>query len=118
MTTTLKWGKILTRYNCYGKEVIDKFSEDNIYIEVGVHGLSEEDAIQFLLDLEKIINKELSEEYGELGFNFCSEYGVEREHTLIDEMVFGRRKGHIEEQKKEIMESFKKACKELKKQYQ
>ncbi len=118
MTTSLKWAPLLRDHNFYGEEVINKFSEECITLTVGVRGLSESDCCKFLCDLEKIINKELAETYGETSFEFCAEYGAERENTLYENISFDRCKGEVADQKKEIMEVVRRACTELKKQYQ
>lgn len=118
MKLTLKWESPVMEWDCIKeKEVPSKLDRENIFLSVGIKGLAEEESYLFLDELENAINNELESAYGNTSFNRCSGYEDIEENTLYDTCGWERDLGNVVEQKKEIMQSIRRVCKELKKKY-
>ena len=121
MRITLNWGKPIMEWDYYKeKEVPSKFDREYITLEVGIKGLSEKKSYMFLYDLGIAINKDVDivDCYGTTEFSGCCAYEDVEENALHDECYWKRDYGYVREQKKEIMQSVRKICKELRKKYE
>ena len=118
MKLTLTWNSPVMEWDYLQcKEVISQPDKECIFLNVKIKGLSEKDSYKFFNDLEKAINKELKDTYGEFGFSNCTGYEDSEPNTLIDTGGWKRDFGNIAEQKREIIRTIRKIYKELKKQY-
>lgn len=69
MKLTLKWESPIMEWDYWKeKEVPSKLDRENIFLCVGIKGLSEDASYRILNDLEDGINKELEGTYGHTNF--------------------------------------------------
>lgn len=119
MKLVLEWNPPTMEWDYWeNKEVPCKLDRENIYLNVGIKGLSEDASYRFLDDLETAINEELEAEYGHTSFARCSDYGDTEEKALYDVCGWERDFGNVSEQKKEIMQTIRRVYKELKTKYE
>lgn len=118
MKMTIEWVPPKMEWDSYKcKEVPSKPDRENIYLEVGIKGLSENGSDKFFDDLEEAINKELREIYGESSFCRCSNYGESEDGVLYDAIGWKRDFGNVAEQKREIVKVFRNSYKQLREKY-
>ena len=119
MKLVLEWNAPVMEWDYWKcKEVPSKLDRENIFLSVGIKGLSEDTSYRFLDALEDAINEELEAEYGHTSFAKCSGYEDTEEKTLYDVCGWERDCGRVAEQKKEIMQTIRRVYKELKIKYE
>ena len=83
MKLVLEWNPPTMEWDYWkNKEVPCKLDRENIYLNVGIKGLSEDASYRFLDDLETAINEELEADYGHTSFARCSGYEDTEESFL------------------------------------
>lgn len=95
-----------------GKEVPSELDRNYIWLDVGIKGLSENEAYEFQNILEDAINRNTAHLYGKTSFSRCTGYGDVKDGALYDYCGWKRNFGCTREQKENIKFGVRRAIEE------
>ena len=115
MKISLNWQIVIKEIDpVTGKEVPSELDRNYLWLDIGIKGLSENEAYEFQNILEDAINRNTARLYGKTSFSRCTGYGDVKAGELHDYCGWKRWFGCIREQKEDIRYCVRKAFEETK----